>query len=302
MCRKIILIVGAMTLAMTTVLWAEEGIITKTLPEGVPQVTTVSPQDTVASMGWCRYPRFEYSPENDHPVCEKLLRTHISLTPRPPNTACPTAFAHVDGLVQSITVPPEYRRTASLMVTWTIRVEGLSDVVTIMPGEIYDPKKEAYICSWWNGTSIQSFPGGKVQTRLLVNGTQMPTDFTASLTLPDGGGARSIQDTNCGNGALDPGEQCDLTSVANQLCPDYPDGSPGPKCNTMTCMCKSLTTTIVDPTITGSVVLTPADFGGEFPGDPLNLRVQWNNDTCMTVRSKEKFRSMIVTLLPQGNQ
>ena len=309
MYTKVLLFVGAVILATITVVWAEDGVKTDTLPEGAPQVTTVTPQDTEAVIGLCRYPRFEYSPENDHPACEKLLRTHVSLTPMPivvdgtvyPQT-CPTAWQPILGLTQTITVPAEYRSTASLMVTWTVRVQGSSLPVPIGP-TIYDPVQGALICAWWHGTSIQSFPGGLIQTRLVVNRTQMPADFTANLTLPNGGGQVSTQSPNCGNGILDPGEQCDPASPTNKDCPPYPDGTPGPKCNTMSCLCKSITPVIVDPTITGSVVLRPTDFsGGRFPDDPLQLVVQWNNDTCMTVHSKPNFRSMIVTVLPQGNQ
>ena len=308
MYRKFLFLVGAMTLVMTTIVWAEDGVKTDTLPEGSPQITTVTPQDTEAIIDRCRYPRFEYSPENDHPACERLLRKDVSLTPIPVvidnvvySQSCPSAWQAVNGLTQSVIVPPEYRKTASLMVTWTIRVEGLSPVIHIGPPDhIYDGTTE--ICGYWHGTSIQSFPGGKVQTRLMVNGTQMPVDFTASLTLPDGGGSQTVQSPTCGNGILDPGEDCDLTSPS-KLCPPYADGTPGPACNMMSCSCKSVTPPIVDPTITGSVVLKPTDFSeGKFPDGAMQLGVQWNNDTCMTIRSQKNFRSMIVTVLPQGNQ
>lgn len=300
--RMSFLIAGLMVWVVMGV-WAEDGVLTETLPEGAPQMTTVAPQDTDAMLPLCRYPRFEYSPQNDHPACEKLMRTHVSLTPRPPNTSCPNPWQQIDGLTQSVTVPSEYRNTAALMVTWTVRVEGLSQAINPGTDYIYDPVSGTQICGWWHGTSIQSFPGGKVQTRLLVDGVQMPANFTADMTMPDGGGLEAVQEPNCGNAVLDSGEDCDPTSPAHSICPPYPDGTPGPACNTMSCLCKSVTTPITDPTITGSVVLKPSDFAsGKFPETEMQLNVQWNNDTCMTIRSKKNFRSMIVTLLPQGNQ
>jgi hypothetical protein len=34
-----------------------------------------------------------------------------------------------------------------------------------------------------------------------------------------------------------------------------------------------------DPTVTGSVTLTPADFGGTFPSGPIPVAVMWVNQT-----------------------
>lgn len=61
---------------------------------------------------------------------------------------------------------------------------------------------------------------------------------------------------------------------------------------------ESLTRTrISDPTITGSTLLTPADFGGEFPNQ-INFEIEWKNDSGMFIRSPAEMRSMVITINP----
>jgi hypothetical protein len=53
-----------------------------------------------------------------------------------------------------------------------------------------------------------------------------------------------------------------------------------------------------DPTITGSVTLTPQDLGGEFP-DELTFEVKWMNDTFgAQVKSPAYMRNMTIFVLP----
>ncbi|MBU1112819.1 MAG: hypothetical protein KKH93_02950 [Candidatus Omnitrophica bacterium] len=51
----------------------------------------------------------------------------------------------------------------------------------------------------------------------------------------------------------------------------------------------------VDPNITGSVVLTPDMFNGEFP-EELNVEVKWYNDTAMDLTAYD--RNLIITIIP----
>ena len=54
-----------------------------------------------------------------------------------------------------------------------------------------------------------------------------------------------------------------------------------------------------DPTHSGSYLLKPSDFNGVFP-DTVKIKIYWKNDTSLDVISKAKYRSLIVTVLPQG--
>lgn len=59
-----------------------------------------------------------------------------------------------------------------------------------------------------------------------------------------------------------------------------------------------------DPTITGSALLKAEDFGGEFP-NVLNLDVQWENNTSLTLTSPldaegNTTRNLIITIMPVG--
>lgn len=54
-----------------------------------------------------------------------------------------------------------------------------------------------------------------------------------------------------------------------------------------------------DPTHTGSCLITPQDFGGEFP-EKIDIEVRWKNDTCMQIKSPAKMRNLIITVMPIG--
>lgn len=54
-----------------------------------------------------------------------------------------------------------------------------------------------------------------------------------------------------------------------------------------------------DPTHTGSCLITPQDFGGEFP-EKINIEIRWQNDTCMQIKSPAKMRNLIITAMPIG--
>jgi hypothetical protein len=56
-----------------------------------------------------------------------------------------------------------------------------------------------------------------------------------------------------------------------------------------------------DPTHTGSYLITPKDFNGLLPAT-LDLEIQWKNETTQVITSPANDRSVVVTLLPEGNQ
>lgn len=58
-----------------------------------------------------------------------------------------------------------------------------------------------------------------------------------------------------------------------------------------------------DPTITGSVALTAADFGGTFPSGPLNVEIRWINRTIgAQVKTPAYMRNMTIFIDPVTNQ
>lgn len=239
MFRKTLFMFGALILTGATGVWAADGMVTQIGSEEPPQIITVSPTAD-ASIPACRYPKFEAGGTDDNPTCAAKLRSSaISLAPR--SGTCPSAYETVLGMEKDVAIPAAYRGTATVMVNWTLRVEGVSSPV--------NPWTEG-LCSPWHGTSIESFPGGKVSTRILVNNKAL--GLPADMTLPDSG----------------------IVQVTNTS----------------------------DPTISGSYVVKPTDFqDGQLPAT-LNVKVQWNNDTCMVAKSQDGFRSMVITMVPQGNQ
>ncbi|MCX7926796.1 MAG: hypothetical protein N2606_01455 [Candidatus Omnitrophica bacterium] len=54
---------------------------------------------------------------------------------------------------------------------------------------------------------------------------------------------------------------------------------------------------VLDPTISGSVLLVPADFGGRFP-ETLTLELRWFNDTSMKVISAKEEAQIVVKMIP----
>jgi hypothetical protein len=56
-------------------------------------------------------------------------------------------------------------------------------------------------------------------------------------------------------------------------------------------------TSLFDPTITGTYVITAADFGGIFP-DKVKIQIYWQNEGSMRVTSLDKMRNLIVNVIP----
>ncbi|MCK9573614.1 MAG: hypothetical protein M0R20_04345 [Candidatus Omnitrophica bacterium] len=190
-----------------------------------PQIRQVTGDSTVC-LDATRYPKF-YSYQSDNPTCGEYLKTEydaqsvtgnqsskgFSLAPlwlkskysgtkdkKPPLSVNP-GYQEIPGL--NINYRPEeaYRKTANLLVTWTVRVEAYkhcgannnrcasTSTAEYCDGDAY--KLWPDLCSVWHGTSNQSFPGGEVKTALFVNGVQKGTE--SIMTIPDGGVTSSYQ-------------------------------------------------------------------------------------------------------------
>ncbi|MFA6281657.1 MAG: hypothetical protein WCY05_04045 [Candidatus Omnitrophota bacterium] len=159
-----------------------------------------------AELAPSRYPEF-VNYESDNPTCGEYLKKQfnenavtndvsqdgMSLAPlwvkskyrgdvKTKGEVKKASYALIPGLSYRYNVPPAYRKTANLLVTWTVRIEGY--------------KTEPYIiwpslCDMWHGTSQQRFPGGEVKTALFINGGQKGQESV--MTIPDGGVTTSYQ-------------------------------------------------------------------------------------------------------------
>lgn len=141
---------------------------------------------TEANLSPAKFPKF--ANEGDNAECKEYLEAQypegLSLAP-----ICTVSklgdgtkvgecqdYTQIPGMEKvSFEVPEAYRKTATVLVTWTIRVEGLgTEGYTIWP----------QLCNSWHGTSEQSFPQDVVKTRLYVNNTLLGQD--AVMTIPAG--------------------------------------------------------------------------------------------------------------------
>ena len=141
-----------------------------------------------------------------------------------------------------------YRKTAKILVTWTIRVEGTCPAWGI--GHV--------ICEPWLGELTFVCPKGDVKTFL-----------NAKYTKADG---------RVFNGV-----------IGQPVSMEIPAGKTGPILQ-------------LDPTLTGTYLITADDFPDkQIPAD-LELQILWENDTSMRIKSPAGMRNMIVNIIPYSKQ
>jgi len=252
------LVVSAFVLAPVLSACAADN--TASIPvSGAPVIVQVV-GDLPVTLAAARYPLFsQFSADN--PACGNYLKTPYN-DPQPDTNGIadtglsnapiwlrskmgqgPAAGANLGYqtvLSKSVDIPAQSRRSASVLVAWTVRVEASAKTVKIWPA----------LCHPWHGQSDQDFLGGEVRTHLFVNG--QPKGQDATMTVPK--------------------------------------SAPGTDIN------------ISDPTISGTYLLRAADFeNGVFPAT-LTLEIKWMNETSMELKSPEKMRSMIVTMMPLNQE
>ncbi|HRZ14029.1 MAG TPA: hypothetical protein P5110_00820 [Candidatus Omnitrophota bacterium] len=172
---------------------AEEAEMPAALP---PTVTEIKGAQT-AELSPARYPVFKSFPSGDAPTCQAYLSTlfdeeeattsgeaqsglslaPIQLTSKFGSPGVPAGdearWEPVQGLkLATFTVPSEYRKTAKILITWTVRVNGIPTALNIRPN----------LCSNWAGTSVQGFPEGQLITKLYIN--KIPTSKEVEITVP----------------------------------------------------------------------------------------------------------------------
>lgn len=194
-----------------------------------------------------RWPIFGPS-SSDNEACANGLRT--SLSGRDKHETHPAAYP--PAVPKSILVKTirfsglglgNYRRTANVLVSWTLRAEAYQVIINPWSN---NPR----LCHPWHGTITEDFPGGDLVSMLFVNDVQRSGEF--SMTFPPLGSGTNTNPS--------------------------------------------------DPTITGSVMLTPATFGGEFP-DTLKCEIRWvNRTTGARVKSPANMRNMTLFVTPVAGQ
>lgn len=153
-----------------------------------PSVTQIVGNASDAKLGPGLYPRFaDFLTTNDK-KCEKYLSKDyseggFSLAPICTKSKygnghvggeCHTEFVPIDELVfKNFKIDPAYRKTAKLLITWTVRIEGYAKRHSITP----------QLCLNWYGTASEQFPRGQVKTALYVNGRK--TGAEVALEIPE---------------------------------------------------------------------------------------------------------------------
>jgi len=180
-----------------------------TMPVNPTPVTEQVLGEDEATLPAAKFPKF--SNEGDNATCKEYLEATypdgLSLAPICTKSKygdgtqigeCPD-YALIPGMEKaSFAIPEAYRKTATVLVTWTIRVEGYGT-----EGYVIWPQ----LCDSWHGTSEQSFPEDVVKTRLYVNNTLLGQD--AVMTIPAGNSVTLTQvndPTHTGSYLIKPGD------------------------------------------------------------------------------------------------
>ena len=146
--------------------------------EGVPQVfqptdANLSGDRTLPAARWMEFTECK----GETACCTKL--SNISLTLK---SGTEPVFSAIDGMVVKISIDDLYQASGSILITWTLRVEGNESTETSI-----SPWKN--ICSSWHGTVVETYRGGQVysQAYVSVDGTNYKAvGQQLGMTIPDG--------------------------------------------------------------------------------------------------------------------
>lgn len=144
--------------------------------EGVPKVYQVTP-NSAASLSASRWMKFSDC-AGESSCCSTMAALSLQYISGAPQ------FTAIPGLTYDVPVDKAFRATGSILITWTLRIEGQA-------GGIINPWGS--ICSVWHGTVTETFKGGDVYSRAYVDtgsGYQAVGQI-AKMTIPDGGGGTS---------------------------------------------------------------------------------------------------------------
>lgn len=135
--------------------------------------------------------KVEGTPDTFYPICgEFFCYVDEEATAYTPGDSDYNNIADLTKTVSFTGDWAEYRDTARVLVTWTVRLEGHKNIAQV--NRKHDPWFNPIQC---NGTSRQAFPEGNAYTRLFVNG--IARGNPAIMTIPYGG-------TGSDSGLIDP--------------------------------------------------------------------------------------------------
>lgn len=182
-------------------------------------------------------------------------------------------FTTIKDLVKEYTVPADYRKTATVVVNWALRVEGEE-------GPCPNPYKDLS-CNPYHGRNTCEYPPREVRSCLYVDGK--PLGQEAVMTIP--GGDPIIMDASS-----PPSPRRGFNKCRKRLGDEWDDKT-GHHVWTKRTNCW-------DPTVTGSAVIKPSFFSGEEFPETIKIEIRWRNDTSMNVRSLADYHSMEIIFLP----
>lgn len=192
-----------------------------------------------------------------------------------------------------------FSKTAKMVVTWTVRMEAYKENINPWWPWGDKPDNAAWGTIKWPGTIL---PICAYPSKSPVNGDVRPKQlcgdgFVQHLALV----GRTWTDS-AGAGRMWHGDSQQNFPGGDARTWLYLNGKQVGRVAEMTfpSLGSGANLNISDPTITGSVTVSAADFGGEFP-NRFNLDVMWENDTVgAMIKSPAGMRNMTVLLMPVG--
>jgi hypothetical protein len=127
------------------------------------------------------YPQFsEFS--SNFPDCENKLK---ELSSPPHAVPGKNLYFPIPGLSLSVDIPEAYRKNGSILITWTLRIEGVSSRVPV-----------SSLCSPWWGSVTETFKSAQVYSRAYISYDEGKT-FNAEgqdlgMTIPGGLNIRDV--------------------------------------------------------------------------------------------------------------
>jgi len=242
-----------------------------------PVVQQATGEKLDARLGPSIYPQFTDFKNSTDAACEAYLKEDFSKGGFSLAPICQTSkfgngfvggpcndFLPVDELViRNFAIGDSYRKTAKILVTWTVRLEGTSIMYSVNP---------EFGLNWY-GTVTEYFPKGMVKTALYINGKKMGTEV--ALEIPSTG-TQTVTEVPPSSGGDEGGG-----ATGN------PSGMFGG----------------MDPTLVGTYVLKASDFpGGVFPASIDLIEIRWKNETAMDIVSPAGMRNLIINMLPVTKQ
>jgi hypothetical protein len=150
-----------------------------------PFVQEIIGANTDATLGPALYPMFTNFLNSTNAECQEYLEKNYSAGGFSLAPICQTSksgngyvggacndFLPIDTLaISNLRIDSSYRKSAKILVTWTVRLEGASVLYSVNPE----------FCTTWYGTVTEAFPKGKVKTALYVNGIKMGNEVALEL-------------------------------------------------------------------------------------------------------------------------